>query len=710
MDTEATAGAAGRADPGPALSGESLADAPAEPPAGPAAEPLRASRGDDEASLRIADRYVVSPGVALPGYDSPRARAVAASDSRNPARALMALLAPHHLGLREETLGAARRIERGHVLRVADWGALDWPMPAGQRQRQPVVIVERPGGARVMARDGRIDPMSEDVLVRRVLRPLTNALRDVHGVGLTHRAVRPDNLFWRDGGGAEAMLGEGWTGLPGADQPVLCETIGNGMALPAGRGGGRTPDDLYALGATLAVLLSGANPVAKLDDHALIAAKINLGSFAALAGNLRLSTPLAEVLRGLLADEAGERWTLDDLDLWFDGRRLSPKAPNLPTQAARPLNFGDVNYLTRQGLSHALVARWPQAIPFIAEAGLGVWLKRSLGEEKRSGLVDAALSGGAEAGRSGADHQLARVLMILDPAAPIRLREVALQVDGLGALLADSLDKGPLTQQIAQVVIQKLPAIWVDLQEDPRTEHGQVRKSLDMMNFFLGKTIPGFGLERCLYELNPNTPCRSPLIEADYVTKIGELLFYLDRAAGRSEPAVALIDRHVAAFIGARLGNAADSDLTRLGMAEQPADRCIALLRVLAMVQAATGLHELPGLGTWVGAQLKPLLESFHHRPFKEALAKEIGPLCYRGDFAGLVRVVENDSLRRRDETGFEAARKQYAILREEAEWIRGGGLTSAQRLATVAQQTAAITAGSVAAIVTGAVAVFLMS
>jgi hypothetical protein len=711
MDSEATAGAVSSAELPEDLSGELYAAAPEDATAGEASEPSPAGRsGGDGNNFRLADRYVISPGTALPEFDSPRARAVAATDTRGGARPLLALIAPRHLGLREEVLGAARRIERAHVMRVAEWGVIDWPSPDGARQRQPVVIIERPGGSRLMPRgDGHIDPLSEDALVRRVLRPLTNALRDIHGAGITHRGVRPDNLFWRDGGGAEAVLGEGWVAPPASEQPVLFETIGSGMALPAARGPGKPADDLYALGATLAVLLSGVNPVARLDDHAIIETKIGQGSFITLAGNLRLSTPLAEVLRGLLADDQDERWTLEDLELWFDGRRLSPKAPNLPTQAARPLTFGDTNYLTRQGLAHGLVPRWAQAIPFVAEVGLGVWLKRSLGEEKRSVLANQALSGGGESGRSGADHQLARVLMILDPTAPIRYREIAVHVDGLGALLAESLDKGPVMQQIAQVVAQKLPPIWVELQEDPRAENGQVRKANDMMNYFLGKTTPGFGIERCLYESNPGLPCRSPLIDADYVTRLQDLLFYLDRAAERSEPTVNLLDRHVAAFIGARLGSAADTDLTRFGTAQELSERCVALLRVFAMVQAVAVLHELPHLGDWIAQQLKPLVDSFHHRPFKEALAKEIGPLCYRGDFAGLVRVVENDSLRQRDASGFEAARRRYAAVREEADWIRGGGLTATRRVIELAHQTAAIASGSVAAVASGAVMVYLM-
>lgn len=687
-----------------------VADAPPEDePSGDAAKEtvLEPSRDApvDSGSARLGERYDIDPGVLLPQFGSPLAPAFAAADTRGSTRALLALACPRQFGLREDTLGVAKRIERAHVLRPVEWGVIDWPMPAGGYLRQPVVIVERPGGSRVMARDAEhVDPLGEEALVRRVLQPLANALRDLHSGAIAHRGIRPDNLFWREGSGGEVVLGEGWAAPPGMDQPVLYETIAHGMAQPAGRGKGRLSDDLYALGATLAVLLSGTKPMARLEDHAVVAAKISQGSFAALAGMLRLSTPMAEVLRGLLADTPQDRWTIDDLDLWFDGRRLSPKAPNLAMQAQRPMIFSETEFWSRQALAHGLTRRWIQAGNFLAESGLGVWLKRSLGEEKRSVAADGVLaSGGAP------DQQLARILILLDPSAPVRFRDIAAQVDGFGTLLAENLERGPIVQQIAQAMTQKLPAIWVDLQDDPRPDLAAVRKAIDMMIFFLGKTAPGFGIERCLYEANPNLPCRSPLLESDYLARIQDLLAGLDRAAARAGVGADLMDRHIAAFIGARLGTTADADLARFGAAADPAERCVALLRILAMVQAMTVVGELPRLGGWVAAQLKPLVDSFHHRPFKEALAKEVGPLCYRGDFVGLVRLIEDEGLRRRDVSGFEAARKRYAALQQDVQWIRDGGLTSAARLQELAQQAAAIAAGAIAAVACGGVLIYVV-
>lgn len=665
------------------------------------------TRAPETGAVRLVDRFEISPGAQLADCDSPSVPAVAAIELRGSTRALMALVVPRRFALREEALTAARRIERHHVLRPIDWGVAEWPTATGV-VRQPLVINERPGGARVMARDAqRIEPFGEDMLVRRVLRPLTSALHDLHAVGVAHRGIRPDNLFWRDGASSEVVLGEGWAAPPGLDQPALYETIPHGMALPAGRGPGRPEDDLYSLGATLAVLLAGRNLAAQLSDQAMIAAKIQQGSFAVLAGSLRLSTPMAEVLRGLLADNPADRWTIEDLERWFDGRRLSPKAPNLPLQAARPMVFKGTEYWSRPSLAHGLFGSWADGVRYLPESGLAIWLKRSLGEEKRAATANSILSGSSDAGRHAQDLQLARILMLLDPNAPVRYRDISVEVEGFGTLLADNLERSSVVQHIAQAINNKLPVFWLDHQEDSRPENAMARKRVDALGFLLTRSGVGFGLERCLYEANPGLPCRSPHFESDYLTRIQDVPVALDRAAAREGPNADLFDRHLTAFIGARLGTSADGELARLSAAEAPHDRCIALLRVLATIQAVAGVSELPNLGTWVAAQMKPLIESFHHRPFREALAKEVGPLCQRGDFAGIVRLVENDDLRVRDTTGFRAAARQYAVLRQRAEWIRGGGLTNAARVQAVAHQAAAIISGSVAALASGAVLMF---
>src|SRR3546814_13231549 len=128
------------------------------------------------------------------------------------------------------------------------------------------------------------------------------------------------------------------------------------MALRTERGEGTVSNDLYAVGVTLLALLTGRSPESDLTDEAVTAAKLTLGSYSALVRKTRISLTMMEVLRGLLNDDPRDRWTLDDLNLWVSGRRLSPKPPAMPQKANRPFVFQEVGHMScrelAEGFSH----------------------------------------------------------------------------------------------------------------------------------------------------------------------------------------------------------------------------------------------------------------------------------------------------------------------------------------------------------------------
>ena len=85
-------------------------------------------------------------------------------------------------------------------------------------------------------------------------------------------------------------------------------------------------------------LLIGKLPVSKIEDpYQFMLDRINTGSYASIVGGHRIQQNMIEILRGLLADDLAERWPLSDVELWANGRRMTPKQAKLPTKAARPL-------------------------------------------------------------------------------------------------------------------------------------------------------------------------------------------------------------------------------------------------------------------------------------------------------------------------------------------------------------------------------------
>ena len=67
------------------------------------------------------------------------------------------------------------------------------------------------------------------------------------------------------------------------------------------------------------------------------------GRFSALIGNHRLSPTHIEILRGLLSDDARQRWTAAELEQWTSGRRLTPKNTDAGRRRLAVSNFAGMD-------------------------------------------------------------------------------------------------------------------------------------------------------------------------------------------------------------------------------------------------------------------------------------------------------------------------------------------------------------------------------
>src|SRR3546814_3161450 len=150
-------------------------------------------------------------------------------------------------------------------------------------------------------------PWTINELSRNLLAPMVECLLRLGEQRITHRNIRPANLFQRQKDGM-VMSGEFYCAPPGFNQPSMFEPIERAMCLPAGRGTGEMADDVFALGVTVAMMAVGRNPVAELDDETLTRRRIELGSSKALLGGPKLPRELEPDVRSLLRDAVTERW------------------------------------------------------------------------------------------------------------------------------------------------------------------------------------------------------------------------------------------------------------------------------------------------------------------------------------------------------------------------------------------------------------------
>lgn len=654
----------------------------------------------------LDERYRLDPETRLPQLDSPHAEAFAARDLRFPDRPLFALFCRRGLMPRMDVLDRFARLDRPNVIKPLQWGAVDWA-PAGGRSY--AIVFRRPGGERVVADPHRgFQPIRPEDLKRKVIGPLLPLLQDLSDRLLTHRAIRPENLFYTDQSRGEAMLGECVSALPGLIQPTIYETIENGMAEPAGRSSGNPADDLYALGVLLAVLLSGEIPCVGLSDHQIVSAKIEHGSYSAMFGKARIPLAMLEPLRGLLCDDEHGRWTADDLKAWLSGGPPTLKQPAKQPKAARPFRFAGSDYWDVRSLGYAMAGKWSKAARRIGDGRIAEWVLRSLGDEERAARIGEALRRGRNAGDDGAaaDRTIAHVLAALDPGAPLRYKGLAASPDALGRVLAINYHRSDRVKLFAELLQGRSPLVWFESQQSNRPELLSIKRTIEQACAFVGQPRAGFGIERCLYLLNPVWPCQSPILAHEYVCHIRELLPALERVAQRGIPATEPVDRHLAAFCAARTRHVPERHLNNLS-SEQLHTRHLAMLHVLADVQQRFGPARLPALARWFAGLLAPIIETYHSRPYRKQLSRQLESLGQGGALVPLCALLDNPAARLADEQAFAAARLRYRQCAAQIAWLEQGGLSGREHVLRISRQAAGMISATLAGLMLVAMTLF---
>lgn len=624
-------------------------------------------RGDgapvsDGAPLLIKDRYQVHPDQPIPDFDNAPAVAVRVTHVRDSDRALYGLVCDPKLPPRLDIVPSVHRVDHRNLQRVVDWGVVDWP---AEQRRCPVVVMERPAGRRLFKTvTTENPPMTEERVTRMFLTPVVNILRDMHGLGVYHRNIRPDNLFYFDGDERELFIGECFSAQPGTNQPALFETMECGLAAPAGRGEGSAEHDLFAVGVTVIAMLTGKVPLAGKPDEEVMARRLQVGSYAALVQNQRISLTMMEPLRGLLNDDPKERWTLEDLSLWLNGRRLSPKQQVMPTKASRGFTFVGRDYFTARELAHAMHRNWDAAAAPIRDGSLDTWLRRSLSEDDRVEAVNEAKGGLSET--DDVDKLVARVLIALDPDGPIRLRDFSATIEGVGSLIGLHSQDTQARNLFAKAIQLGLGQFWLEQQR--KVEPNQLRflTRLDKSKMVMNQSGLGFGVERVAYDLNPNLPCQSPLFERDYIATIEHLLPAYERLAKRrgdpEDRPRRLIDRDVAAYIMVHYKRPSGSELRDIEReGDEPAGR-IAQIRLLANIQDYQHKKgEFPALCAMAASILEPSIERFHSRQRRKKVTERLRKAAKGGRLSELLAVVDDQGEVQADERNFSSAVADYA-------------------------------------------------
>jgi hypothetical protein len=396
-----------------------------------------------------------------------------------------------------------------------------------------------------------------------------------------------------------------------------------------------------------------------MSDEEILDAKLSKGSYGALTQSTRISLTMMEALRGLLNDDPDERWTVDDVGMWANGRRGSPVQQSMETRASRAFNFMDRDHFTCRELAHTMSNNWSRAVHVIRDGALDTWLRRALGDDSKVNAFNEAKA--IPETEDEDDNLVARCLIALDPAAPIRFRDFRATIEGFPNMLALYGESNDMKNAFARILQYGLIDFWDESQPRTRVDLVTLYRDLKRAREVMGRTSSGEGIERVIYDLNPALACQSPLIEAYYVLDIEALLPAMERLAENSEDVRYLIDRHLAAFIGAHFSGLRGSELRDLDNQADPDLPILAAIRVLSLIQErATRVRGYPKLGELAAKMLEPTVKRYHNRHTRERIASDMKEAGAGGRLTELLAIADNYQVVEDDERRFQMAVQEY--------------------------------------------------
>ena len=652
----------------------------------------------EDAIVKFAGNIDIDSKKHLSQYDTLENKAYKAVSRGRSADNLIAIICEKHLVPRRNAASVYSGIINPALIPVVAYGKVYWP-PA--KQERYVIVYKHVIGDRLLKPDQpKAMGWKQDTVMEMVVKPLVNILQDFRDKDFFHGAIRPSNMFV-DGTGKGLVLGDCLSTQASYTQPSLFEPIERAQADPISRGAGTLPDDLYAFGVSLAVMLRSQDPLAGKSEEEVVREKIKVGSYAAVTGKDRFKGSILELLRGLLHDDPSQRWTVDEILVWLDGRRLSPKQSLNRKKAARPISFNGEKYVRPQILAMALDKAPHETVKMVEDGNLEQWLSRSLEDDSAVQRLKEAYQSSIQYGRGPGyeDRLVSNVATLLDTMGPIRFRGLRMAGDGVGSALYETIVNKRDIKLFADMFMQSIAMNWITMNENPNVDISGLISKYDYCRNFLRQNKLGFGVERCLYLLSSEVPCLSPKLSNYYVSSPEDMMYAFESMCEKGEHPALFLDRHSAAFLSVKDSKIIDSYLFDLNSAEDHKN-LLGNLKCLATIQKRSKLDKFPHIAEAFDKRLPVIYKRFHDKQVREKLKDSIEKFVKAGDLVKMANLIDSPDIHEKDYRGFREAMIEYAELRNEYETLQHKLKDEGTFGRTVGKEFAALISGGLAALI----------
>src|SRR3546814_11438685 len=108
----------------------------------------------------------------------------------------------------------------------------------------------------------------------------------------------------------------------------------------------------------------------------------------------------------------------------------------------------------------------------------------------------------------------------MDHQSPLRYKQSAGRIQGFAAAFAVNYHHDDRRQTFAEMILHKLPQMWIEAQGKLRADIMAHVRSSDLVGLHLAKPRLGYGLERPLYARNSSWPRQRHLLASHYVSRL----------------------------------------------------------------------------------------------------------------------------------------------------------------------------------------------
>lgn len=620
------------------------------------------SRSDKKVYL-VKERFEINFDAPLRWLDTNGALAYKVNDKIDPRRDLFALICGNETAPRSSLLAHLKSIDHPNIMKLIDYGTITNPL---KNSRHIALIYATPQGGKVMDAVEELNYKSNTQKFKNVIIGLLSAAEALKGYNITHRSIRPDNIFYKSKDHSDIMIGDCVASFPAFYQPPALETIESLMAIPAGRGDGTDKNDIYSIGASCISIFLGKELLSNMTTPEILRLKIKRGSYYTLTHEDKIPNQLVSVFRGLVADEPYTRWSYIQTYNFMEGKTNSFSTQISGEKTKRSLTINNEKCYTAQEVAFGMYSYPDEAYELIKSGKLSEWIKNGLENEKAFIEIEKLIKQTLDS--DSHDILISKICILIDRHAPIHIKEISVFPDGSPKAIFYCLKKQLDVSSFYDLFSTDLIRMWYLEQENLRSP-----TNASEFKIYINRNDIGYGLDRIMYDFDDDLPCVSPLIGDEFVNTAPRILRALDKnypnIKGQTQP----YDKNIIAFLRCKMGKKIDGILMDLNSNKEDM-QISAIVRLYTDMQNKYGPTQLINLGKWLSSISKPIIKSYHNLKLQKAIERELLKVSKDGKLIDICKVLENSEVKQKDKEQFLLIETEINQLLTDKTKITNGG------------------------------------